>query len=102
MVTLDQLLESCVYNSGSELHLKANSSPLVRIYGDLLPLDLDPLTHEEVRSLCLSALTEDQKARFEEAMKLDFAYEIEGIARFHGNIYLQRGYAGGAFHVIPY
>src|SRR5579871_2716282 len=102
MVTLDQLLESCVYNSGSDLHLKADSSPLIRIYGDLLPLDLDPLTHDEVRYLCFSALSDIQKARFDEDMELDFAYEIKGVARFRGNIYMQRGYIGGAFRVIPY
>jgi|SRR5579871_1452960 len=102
MVTLDELLEACVYNAGSDLHIKADSSPLVRIYGDLLPLDVDPLTPEEVRFLCMSALTETQRARFDEDMELDFAYEIKGLARFRGNIYMQRGNVGGAFRVIPY
>jgi twitching motility protein PilT len=102
MVTLDELLEACVYNEGSDLHIKAESSPLVRIWGDLLPLDVDPLTPEEVRFLCMSALSESQRARFDEDMELDFAYEIKGLARFRGNIYMQRGQVGGAFRVIPY
>ena len=52
MVLLDQLLESCVYHEGSDLHIKADSPPLVRIYGDLLPMEMDPLTADEVRWLC--------------------------------------------------
>jgi twitching motility protein PilT len=102
MVLLDQLLESCVYHEGSDLHIKADSPPLVRIYGDLLPMEMDPLTADEVRWLCFSVLTETQRARFEEELELDFAYEIKGLARFRGNLYVQRGYVGGAFRVIPY
>ena len=68
MVLLDQLLQACVYNEGSDLHIKAESPPLVRIHGDLLPLDIDPtapepvaLTADEVRCLCFSVLTDIQK-----------------------------------------
>ncbi len=102
MIRLDELLEACVQNDGSDLHIKADSPPLVRIFGDLLPLDLEPLTSEEARWLCFSILTDIQKARFEEELELDFAYEIQGLARFRGNIYVQRGHVGGAFRVIPY
>lgn len=102
MVTLDQLLEACVYNEGSDLHIKAFSSPLVRIYGDLMPLDIDPLSPEECRFLCLSVLSETQRARFDQDLELDFAYEINELARFRGNLYVQRGYVGGAFRVIPF
>src|SRR5689334_4645087 len=102
MILLDQLLESCVYNQGSDLHIKVGSPPLVRIHGDLLQLELDPLSPEEAKWLCMSVLTDTQKARFDEELELDFAYEIKGIARFRGNIYMQRGNVGGAFRVIPY
>jgi twitching motility protein PilT len=109
MVLLDQLLQACVYNEGSDLHIKADSPPLVRIHGDLLPLDIDPtapepvaLTADEVRWLCFSVLTDIQKARFEEELELDFAYEIKGLARFRANLFVQRGNVGGVFRVIPY
>ncbi|HZP80527.1 MAG TPA: type IV pilus twitching motility protein PilT [Chthonomonadaceae bacterium] len=102
MLSLDQLLEACVYNQGSDLHIKADSPPLVRIHGEILQLDLDPLTADEARWLCYSILSDTQKARFEEEFELDFAYEIKGVARFRGNCYVQRGNVGGAFRVIPY
>lgn len=102
MVTLNDLLEACVYNEGSDLHLKADSSPLVRIHGDLFPLDVDPLSSEEVRFLSLSVLSEFQRRRYDEELELDFAYEIQGLARFRGNLYQQRGVLGAAFRVIPY
>ncbi len=101
-INLDQLLQACVDNQGSDLHLKADSPPLVRIHGDLMQLDLDPLNADEVRWLCYSILSDTQKARFEEEFELDFAYEIKGLARFRGNLYVQRGNVGGAYRVIPY
>ena len=101
MVTVDQLLYTTVHHQGSDLHIKAESPPLVRIHGDLIHLDMDPLTPEEAKFLSLSVLSDIQRSRFEEEMELDFAYEIPGLARFRGNIYQQRGNVQSAFRVIP-
>ena len=101
MVTVDQLLYTTVHHQGSDLHIKAESPPLVRIHGDLIHLDMEPLTPEQTKFLSYSVLSETQRARFDEEMELDFAYEIPGLARFRGNVYQQRGYTQAAFRVIP-
>ncbi|MDE2125963.1 MAG: type IV pilus twitching motility protein PilT [Armatimonadetes bacterium] len=101
-VVLDQLLESCVCNNGSDLHIKADSPPLVRVHGDLIPLDMEALSADEVKWLAYSNLSETQRTRFEEELELDFAYEIKGLARFRGNLYSQRNNIGAAYRVIPY
>jgi twitching motility protein PilT len=101
MLTVDQLLYTTVHHEGSDLHIKADSPPLVRIHGDLIQLDIDPLTPDETRALAFSVLSPIQRARFEEELELDFAYEIPGLARFRGNIYQQRGATQAVFRVIP-
>src|SRR5438067_11881989 len=101
MVTVDQLLYTTVHHLGSDLHLKVESPPLVRIHGDLIHLDMEPLTPEQVKWLAFSILTDIQRARFEEDLELDFAYSIPGLARFRGNIYQQRNAIQAAFRVIP-
>ncbi len=101
MVTIDQLLYTTVHHQGSDLHIKADSPPLVRIHGDLVQLEMDPLTPEETKALSFSVLNEAQRARFEDELELDFAYEIPGLARFRGNIYQQKGAVQSAFRVIP-
>ncbi|MCC6728249.1 MAG: type IV pilus twitching motility protein PilT [Chthonomonadales bacterium] len=101
MVSVDQLLYTTVHHQGSDLHIKAESPPLVRIHGDLIQLEMDPLTADETKLLALSVLNDVQRARFEEELELDFAYEIAGLARFRGNIYQQRGAVQAAFRVIP-
>ena len=101
-VTLDQLLESCVVNEGSDLHIKANSPPLIRVHGDLLQLDMEPLNAEDVRHICFSILSDVRRIKFDEEWELDFAYEIKEVARFRANLFMQRGQMGGVFRVIPY
>ncbi len=101
MVTVDQLLYTTVHHQGSDLHIKADSPPLIRIHGDLIQLELDPFTPQDTRALAFSVLTPTQRSRFDEELELDFAYEIPGLARFRGNVYQQRGAVGAVFRVIP-
>ena len=100
--TVDDLLRRTVERDGSDLHLKAGSHPLLRIYGDLVPLEETPkLTSEEVRELAYSIMSDFHKKRFEEEWELDLAYVIEGLARFRCNVFIQRGHVGVVFRVIP-
>jgi twitching motility protein PilT len=100
-ITVDQLLATTVQMEGSDLHIKAESPPLVRVHGDLLPLDLPPFTPEQAKELSYSILSAQQIERFEEDLELDLGYEIPGLARFRGNLMQQRGAIGSVFRVIP-
>ena len=44
--------------------------------------------------LAASLLTQDQRQRFDAAEELDFAFTVEGLARFRGNCFRQRGERG--------
>src|SRR5215211_4043989 len=101
MVTVDQLLTATVQMEGSDLHIKAESPPLVRVHGELFPLDYPPFTPEQSRELSFSILSTEQIERFEEDLELDLGYEIKGLARFRGNILQQRSAVGSVFRVIP-
>ncbi|MGO8673603.1 MAG: type IV pilus twitching motility protein PilT [Capsulimonadaceae bacterium] len=101
MLTLNDLLTATVDYDGSDLHIKVGSPPLVRIRGDLIPLNVPPLTPELSRDLSFAALSQQQIDRFNVDRELDFAYAIEGKARFRGNCFLQRGNIQAVFRVIP-
>ena len=101
-VTIDELLRLTVERDGSDLHLKAGSEPLIRVYGELLPVqEVPPLSAAEVQELAYSIISDAQRKRFEEEWELDAAYVIEGFARFRCNLYIQRGKVGIVFRVIP-
>ena len=100
--SLHQLLKTLVERGGSDLHLTTNSPPMIRVDGDLIPLDYPPLTVPETKQLAYSILTDVQKHRFEEHLELDLSFGVKGLARFRGNVFLQRGAVSAAFRQIPY
>ena len=101
-VTLHQLLKTLVEQGGTDLHITTNSPPQVRVDGNLVPLQLPPLTAPETKSLAYSVLTDQQKHRFEENLELDFSFGVRGLARFRANIFSQRGAVAAAFRTIPW
>jgi twitching motility protein PilT len=74
----------------------------VRVDGNLVPLQLPPLTAPETKALAYSVLTDQQKHRFEENLELDFSFGVRGLARFRANIFSQRGAVAAAFRTIPW
>lgn len=104
MQTIDTYLKRCVDSGGSDLHFKTDTGKAyIRVNGDLQPLDDMPgFTHDEFRKAFSEMLRPEQIKRFEDALELDFAYEIPGLARFRGNAYQQRNHVQAAFRVIPY
>ncbi len=100
--TLSDLLKKMLEMNGSDLHISTNSPPQVRVHGHLQPLDMPMLTPSETKQLAYSVLTDAQKHRFEENLKLDFSFGLKGLARFRGNLFNQRGATGAVFRVIPY
>jgi twitching motility protein PilT len=101
-VDLDLLLRLMTEKGASDLHLKPTRPPLLRINGRLLPLDIEPFKGRELEDMLMAILTPKQKAKLEERMSVDFGYGVRGLARFRGNVYIQRGTLAAAFRRIPY
>jgi twitching motility protein PilT len=98
---IDDLLRTAVERDASDIHIKAESPPLLRIYGELIPTDLPPLSLEEAKRLSFAILSESERELFEQQWELDLGYDIEGLARFRVNVFVQRGMVGSVFRIIP-
>ena len=71
--------------------------------GKLLPLKVDPLSRDELTAMIEKiGLTPPQRRRLEDQMSVDVAYGVQGVARFRGNIYMQRGNLAAVFRRVPY
>jgi twitching motility protein PilT len=101
MAQIDQFLRLLVQKDGSDLHLSCGNPPILRVGGNLERIKFRELTPPDMRALLLEILTAEQRAHFEATHDLDFAYAIEGLARFRGNIFQQHRGMGGVFRVIP-
>lgn len=99
---IDDLLRMAVSKGSSDLHLKVNSLPHVRINGELIPLgNFEKLTGEDTVVLAFSIMNNRQKQRFKEQLEIDLAYGVAGLGRFRVNIFQQRGTVSLVFRVIP-
>src|SRR5439155_19221529 len=66
-LSLSELLHKLSELGGSDLHITTGIAPLVRVHGEIRPLDAyRPLTSSETKQLAYSVLTDAQKHRFEE------------------------------------
>ncbi len=86
---------------GSDLHLSAGSRALMRLHGELTPLDEEELSKDTVHRMIYEVLNDDQRRLFEENRDLDFAIEVGEVARFRVNVFNQRNGQGAVFRVIP-
>jgi twitching motility protein PilT len=101
-VELTELLKFVTKKEASDLHLKPGRPPLLRVSGRLVPLKTDPLTPKEIEDMVLPILTAYQKEKLNRNYSVDIGYGITGLARFRGNIFLQRGSWTAVFRRIPY
>ncbi|MEO0294128.1 MAG: type IV pilus twitching motility protein PilT [candidate division WOR-3 bacterium] len=99
---IEKYLNEVVKLGGSDLHLKVDEPPVVRIQGELKRLEnYKPFSLEEIKELIFEIMTEEQIERFKKEWELDISYELPGISRFRMNVFLQRGKIGVAVRVIP-
>ena len=98
----DELLYKTVEMEGSDLHLAVGMPPMVRVHGDLAPLDLPVLRPDDVKEMLLPVLDDMQRAKLSEDWELDFSYSIEGLSRFRGSAMVQRGSLDVVLRAVPW
>jgi len=97
---LKELLQLVADRNASDLHLTDGEPPILRVDGDLVPVDGPRLTADDTKRLMYSVLTDKQKVTFEEDLELDFSLYIPNISRFRVNLHQQRGCVEAAFRVV--
>ena len=88
--TLDDLLRVVINYNASDLHIKANAPPTVRLNGELVPIGDRPLTEQESLYLVMSSIPKEKRAKLNTIREIDAAYVSRGV-RFRLNAFLERG-----------
>ena len=103
MLDLHEVLELVLEYEASDLHLTNGLPPILRIDGDLVPIEGYPvLDPEALQRIVYGMMSQKQREKFEEELELDFSYSLPGKARFRVNCYQQRGALGAAFRLVPF
>ncbi len=101
MKPIDKLLQETIRLEGSDLHLLAGQPPRIRVFGELRPLMSKPMGDAEVASYLNAIMSDYAQRQFAEHDGVDFAYELEGVARFRVNAFRHLDGHGAVFRAIP-
>lgn len=94
---VDKLFRALVKFEGSDLHLKVTRPPMIRVRGELRPLNRPPIDAEEMVRLLWPMMNERQRGIFEVDGGADFAHtcDVDGTEwRFRVNVLTQLGKIG--------
>lgn len=96
-----ELLNFAAKNNASDLHLSAGMPPLIRVDGDMRPLEMPALEAKVVQNLIYEVMGDKQRKDFEEFLELDFSFEVANLARFRVNAFNQYRGPAAVFRAIP-
>ena len=101
MARIDSFLRLVLDQQASDLHFHSGNVPIIRHDGDLVPLPFRTLSEEETRRFVAEIMTTEQREHFDRDREVDFAYVLEGGARFRVNVFTQSRGLGAVFRIIP-
>jgi twitching motility protein PilT len=101
-MTIQQLLLYTIENHASDLHLLADSPPMVRLDGSLVAVsgaeNLSEITCDQLISQVMSP---EIKQMFMVNKEADFSFKLEDGGRFRVNTYFQKSTPAASFRLIP-
>src|SRR5438067_367391 len=98
---MNRLLRTLVEQGGSDLHLRVGEPPVIRASGELERLEEPPMRSADLEAMLIAIMPERNRVEFAERSDTDYAYEIDGVARFRANALRDRRGPAGVFRVIP-
>ena len=98
---IDRLLTLLVSSGGSDLHLRVGQPPILRKDGHLIREDSPCMEEAQLHAMLKSTMASRDTATFDQTSDVDYAYELEGLARFRCNAGMDRDGPMGVFRIIP-
>ena len=102
MAIIDSFFKEMKERGASDLHMVVGFPPLLRLRGDLVPLEGCPvLTAKSNQEILYEILGPVQRKNLEKNRDFDMAYELENVGRFRCNFLYQHRGIGAVFRIIP-
>ena len=98
---IDKLLEACVKQGASDIHITTGQPPVFRLHGRLRKLETKVLESEDTVALMKSIAPERCQRELQESGSADFGFAYGEAARFRVSIFKQRGDIAMVLRQIP-
>ena len=101
MLHIDRLLETCIKQGASDLHISVGRPPTLRLHGRLRPLETKVLEPEDTIALMKAITPERNQQELQEQGGTDFGFEFGAAGRFRTSVFQQRGNLSIVLRLIP-
>ncbi len=95
-----KFLQACIKFDASDLIMKSEQQPKVRMRGALKAMDTEPVSTEEFWQIAQAILSEEQVEDLHKFGSVDFAYDYDDHNRFRVNLFQARGRLSVAARLI--
>jgi twitching motility protein PilT len=100
-VLIDKLLEACVKQGASDIHITTGQPPVFRLHGRLRKLETKVLESDDTVAVMKSIAPERCQRELQEVGGSDFGFAYADKARFRVSIFKQRGDIAMVLRQIP-
>jgi len=100
-VNMDRLLQACVSQGASDIHLTVGRSPVLRIDGHLRSLETKILEPDDTAALMKSITPDRNQQELQEEGGTDFGFAFGDEGRFRVSIFRQKGNFALVLRLIP-
>ena len=101
MARIDAFLKLGTQQGCSDIHLAVGVPPMLRMFGDLVPIKFRELRDTELEGYVLEILTPTQTERYNAGEDVDFSYVSVDGGRFRVNVFRKDTGVGAVFRAIP-
>jgi twitching motility protein PilT len=101
LARIDAFLKLGTQQGCSDVHLAVGVPPMLRLYGDLMPIKFRDVRAAELEGYIAEILTNAQNEQFNKGHDLDFSYVSGEGGRFRVNVYRKETGVGAPFRSIP-
>ena len=98
---IDKLLNACIRQGASDIHITTGQPPTFRLHGRMRRLETKTLESDDTVSLMKSIAPERCQRELQEAGTSDFGFAFGEAGRFRVSIFKQRGDIGMVLRLIP-
>jgi twitching motility protein PilT len=100
-ILIDKLLQACVKQGASDIHIVVGQPPVFRLHGRMRKLETKVLEADDSVALMKSIAPERSQRELQEKGSADFGFAFGDLARFRVSIFKQRGFVSMVLRQIP-
>ena len=97
---MHSLLQTARQLGASDLHLKADKQPFLRVNGRLISAETAPLSLSDLNRFLAASIPQALQAAWQQDGQIDYSYYLPELGRFRVNAFYQRGQLSAVMRVV--